>query len=264
MESQVQVTGHRHVLCWKSALAGLALSLVTFAALIALGAAFGGIGLSRDTTLKSLSFFTAACLVLSVFLSAGVGGYFAVRVARMKVDLTGLAQGALVGSLMLILVLGQGLAAVGTLVKATGMLVGGAAAGTVGAATDPAVLDILEDASGDLKLKSEPSVVAKGVASRLLRGDTEAAKNYLANQASLTPAQADAKIQEAKAKAEAAADQAREAAAKALKATGWSVFLLIVTGLLASALGGLLATKANERYFIDMSHEEVLRFRAGR
>jgi len=261
METTVQATGHHHVICWKSAFAGLAVALVTFFALVALGAAFGGIGLSEDTTIRKVSFFTAAALVLSVFLSAFAGSYYSVRVARMKIDLTGIVQGTLVGSLMLLLVMGQTLSVAGSLLKATGALVGGVTAGAGAAAMDPAVQDVFEDAAGDLKLKSEPSVVAKGVATRLLRGDQESAKNYLAYQASLTPAQADAKLQEAKAKADAAMAKAREAAAKALKATGWTIFLLLVTGLLASSLGGLLAVKANERYFIDTSHEEVLRAR---
>ena len=111
---------HRHIVCWKSALAGLAISLVSFAALIALFAAFGGIALSDGTTLTKMSTFTAVSLVLSVFLAAFKGGYYAVRIFRTKVDLVGVAEGALVGALFLLLVLCQGVSAVGTMVKATG------------------------------------------------------------------------------------------------------------------------------------------------
>lgn len=270
METVVQAPVHRHLVCWKSALAGLAISLITFAALVALGAAFGGIGLGGEsgdgTTLKKLSFFAALSLCLATFLSVFAGAYFSVRVARTKVDLAGIAQGTLVGSLLLLLVLCQGVSAVGTMVKATGSLVGGvaagAAAGAGAAAADPMVVDFFEDAAGDLKLRAEPGVVAKGVASRLLRGDTESAKNYLAYQAGITPEQADQRIAQAKAKADEALTKAREAAAAALKTAGWTIFLLIVLGLSAAAMGGLLATKTNERYFLDTSHEEVLRMRA--
>ncbi|MGE3262921.1 MAG: hypothetical protein AB7K68_14160 [Bacteriovoracia bacterium] len=261
MEPVVQAHAHRHIVCWKSAFAGLAISLVAFAALVALSAAFGGIGLSDGTTWKRLSVFTAACLVISTFVSIFAGAYYSVRVARMKVDLAGIAQGALVGSLFLLLVLCQSVSAVDTMVKATGAVIGGAAAAAGEASANPMVQDIVEDMTGDLKLRSEPATVAKGVASRLLRGDQESAKNYLAFQASLTPPQAEQKIAEAKAKADAALVQAREAAATALKGAGWTVFVLIVVGLFASATGGLLGTKMNERYYLDMSHEEVLRAR---
>ncbi len=252
---------HRHIICWKSSLAGLAIALVVFSGLIALAVAFGGIALSDGTTWQRLSVLTALSLVFSVFLAAFGGAYYSVRVARMKVDLAAMAQGLLVGSLFLLLVLCQGVSAVGTMVKATGAVIGGAAAGSGAAITDPAVQDLVEDSASELRLKAEPSVVAKGLASRLLRGDTEGAKRYLAYQASLTPEQADQKMNELKAKVDAALVKTREATATALKAAGWTVFLLMVVGLFAAAIGGLLGAKTNERYFLDMSHEEVLRVR---
>jgi hypothetical protein len=100
------------------------------------------------------------------------------------------------------------------------------------------------------------------VASRLLRGDQESAKNYLARQASLSPGEADARIAQVKAKADAAIAKAKETAAIALKGAGWTVFLLIFLGMFGACVGGLLGTKANERYTLDMSHEEVLHARA--
>lgn len=253
---------HLHLICWKSTLAGLALSLVVFAAFIALGAAFGGIVLSDGTTVARMTFLSALSLVLAVFLAAGAGGYYAVRLGKTPVDLLGCAQGALVGSLFLLFVICQGISAVGTLTKATGTLVGGTV-GAAGAATQsPLVQEIIEDNMGELKFRSEGEVVVKGVAARLLRGDSESAKNYLAYQASLTPAEADQRVQLWKARAEEALVKAREAAAKALKVAGWGVFILIVTGLSAAVMGGLLGVKCNERYTLDTSDEEVQRIRA--
>jgi hypothetical protein len=261
METVTNTNTHRHIICWKSAFAGLAIALITFAGLMALSAAFGGIGLADGTTVKHATFFTAACAVLTTFFAAGAGGYYSARVSRHRVDLAGIAQGALVGSLMLLFVLAQGASALGTLVKTSGTVIGGSIAAAGTAATDPVVQDIVEDASGDLKFKSEPSVVAKGVASRLIRGDTEAAKNYLAYQASITPAQADQKINQAKAKIDAAAVKAREATADALKAGGWTALVLIVAGMMAACMGGYLATHHNSRYYLDTSYEEVIRNR---
>lgn len=261
METTAQIPAHRHIVCWKSSLAGLAISLVSFAGLLALGAAFGGVVLSGGTTTERMTVLTALSLVLTVFISAFVGAYYSVRISRTKVDLAGTAQGALVGALLLLIAFWQAGSAVGTMTKATGMAIGGIAAGASEAAVSPWAADVVEDAMGDLKLRSEPSVVVKGVASRLLRGDQESAKNYLAYQASLSPQQADQRMNEIKAKVDAAAVKAREAAATALKASGWTIFLLTALGLISSCIGGFAATKANERYFWDTSDEEVQRAR---
>ncbi|MGZ6469376.1 MAG: hypothetical protein ACXWQJ_18890 [Bdellovibrionota bacterium] len=254
-----QNSTHRHIVCWKSGFAGLAIALVSFVGLIGLSAAFGGIGLSDGTTWQRATVFTSACLVISTFVSIFAGAYYSVRIARHKVDLAGITQGALVGSLFLLLVFGQGVSAVGTMVKATGTAIGGAAAGAGAASANPAVQDVLEDAMGDLKLKSDAATVAKGLAARMLRGDQLSARDYLAYQASITPQQADQKIASVKAKADAVMIQAREVAATTLKGAGWAVFVLTVLGMMAAGIGGMVGASVNERFFLDMSHEEVLR-----
>lgn len=261
METAVHSPLHRHIICWKSALAGLAISLITFSAVVALFVAFGGITLSDGTTMKRMSTLTAFGLVAAVFLSGVAGAYYSVRVARLKVDLAGIAQGGLVGALMLLVVFCGGFSAVGTMVKATGAAIGGAAAGSAAVASDPMVQEILEDGMGGLNLRSDPSVVAKGLASRLIRGDAESAKNYLAYQASLTREQADQRIEQAKAKVDEALVKAREAAATGLKVAGWAVFLLVCLGMMAAGMGGYFGTLMNDRYCLDMSDEEVRRLR---
>ena len=114
------------------------------------------------------------------------------------------------------------------------------------------VQDIIQDNLGDAKLKSDPEVVVKNVASRLLRDDVDGAKNYLAYQTGMTPAEADQKIAAAKAKIDDGLTKAREATATALKTIGWSLFVIIVLGTIASVMGGLLAVKCNERYLVDV------------
>ena len=66
----------------------------------------------------------------------------------------------------------------------------------------------------------------------------------------------DQRINTAKAKLDEAAVKLREATATAMKATGWSLFVVIVLGMIASGLGGLAAAKCNEKYTLD-THDEL-------
>jgi hypothetical protein len=84
-----------------------------------------------------------------------------------------------------------------------------------------------------------------------MRGDQESAKNYLAYQAGMTPAEADQKIAAAKVKIDQALVEARQATATALKTVGWSLFLGIALSMMASAMGGLSGALLNERYTMD-------------
>lgn len=247
---------HKHLVCWKSTIAGFMLSIMTFAGLISLAMAFGGIGLSDGSTVQHASIFAGISLIVATVVAIFAGSYFSVRLARFKVDVVGCAQGLVVASLMVIFVVWQTVAAVGTVGKAaaeaTGTAVAATAAGAGAAAGNPAVQDMIEDSLGGTTLKSEPSVVVRGVTTRLMRGDQEGAKNYLAYQAGLTPAEADARIAQLKAKADELMVKAREATATALKASGWSLFLLIALSAMVSVLGGLLAAHVNSRRTMDV------------
>ena len=251
---------HKHLICWRSTFAGLAMGLLTFAGVIALSIAFGGIGLSDGTTVGHAGAFVGITLAVAVILATFVGSYFSARLTRHVVDVVGCMQGLVVGALVILIVLCQTMSTVGAIGKVAGAAMGAsmaaAGAGVAAAGQNPMVQDIIQDNLGDAKLKSDPEVVVKGVASRLMRDDQESAKNYLAYQAGLTPAEADQKIATAKAKIDEALTKAREATATGLKTTGWSLFVIIVLGTIASVLGGLLAVKCNERYLVDVPDSE--------
>jgi hypothetical protein len=127
----------------------------------------------------------------------------------------------------------------------------GVATGAAKVSEQPVVMNTVgqyaEDALGDMNFRSDPTVVAKGVAQRLIRGDTDGAKNYLAMQSGITPTEADARIAQLKARADKAVDDAKVAAGNALQTTGWSLFLLVILGALSSVLGGALGSVANFR-----------------
>ncbi|MES2768213.1 MAG: hypothetical protein V4596_03625 [Bdellovibrionota bacterium] len=251
---------HKHLICWKSTLAGLALAIVVFLGFLALSVAFGGIGLSDGSSAKAAGTFVAGSLIIATIFAAFSGGYLASRLGRTEVDALGTTQGMVVGAVFLIFVMCQVNSVVGAIGKAAGHAMGAATIAVGGAATaaseNPMVQDIVQDNFGELRLKSDPAVVAKGVASRLLRGDDESAKNYLAYQAGVPASEVDQKINAAKAKIDEATTKLREATASAMKATGWSLFVILVLGMISSGVGGLLATKCNEKYTLD-THDDL-------
>lgn len=244
------------LISWRSTFAGLALAAVTFLAALALAVAFGGIGLQDGASARGAGIFAGVSVVLATCLATFAGAYFAVRTQRTRVDVVGSAQGLLVGAVFMTLIVAQVFALAGTLGSAAARTLGAGAAavgaGAVAAADNPMVRELVEDNFAGLTLQSEPSVVIQGVASRLIRGDAESAKNYLAGQAGLTPTEADARIAAVQTRMEAAAVEAREAAATALQASGWSLFVVMVLGLIFSVLGGLLASVLNVRATMEV------------
>ncbi len=249
------------LISWRSTLAGFVLSLMTLAALLALAIAFGGIGLEDGSTVQNAGIFAGIAVIVATVLSIFVGSYFAVRLSRFKVDVVGCAQGLVLGSLVVLFVLWQTMSAVGTLGKAAAQATGAAAvaAGTTAgaAAQNPMIQDMIEDNLGATTLKSSPEVVVRGVTSRLVRGDQEGAKNYLAYQAGMTREEADTRVAAMKTKVDEMMIKAREGSATALKTSGWSVFLLIALSAIASVLGGLLGSQVNVRGTLD-SHNEIV------
>lgn len=256
-----QKHNHRHLICWKSTFAGFALALMVLGGALSLAIAFGGIGLSDGSTIQNAGIFAGISVVVATVLAIFTGSYFSVRLARFKVDVVGCSQGLVLGSLVVMLVLWQTAAAVGMIGKAAAQATGAAAVAagaTAGAAAqNPIVQDMIEDNLGDAKLKSDASVVVRGVTSRLVRGDQEGAKNYLAAQAGMTPEEANTRIAAMKSKADELMVKARDASATTLKTTGWSIFLLITLSAIASVLGGLLASQVNLRGTLD-AHNEIL------
>ncbi|MFN3453346.1 MAG: hypothetical protein ACK41T_00200, partial [Pseudobdellovibrio sp.] len=243
-----------------STFAGLAVAIVVFLGALALSLAFGGIGLSDGSSAKAAGTFAAGSMIIATILAAFAGGYLTSRLGRTQVDALGTTQGLIVGALFLLFVIFQITSAVGAVGKAAGQTLG-ATASALGSATatsseNPMIQDIVQDQFGDLNLKSDPAVVARGVANRILRGDEVAAKNYLAAQAGISSAEVDKRIAAAKAKLDESAAQLREATAAAMKATGWSLLVILVLGMVSSGLGGLAAAKCNEKYTLDM-HDDL-------
>lgn len=233
---------------WRAALAGLLVSLLTFAGLGALSLALGGIGLSDGSEIENAGIFTGVSLIVSVVLSVFAGSYFAVRSRGNRANRSPYSEAILVAALMIFLVVMQAGRLVGGAGKTVGAVLGFGAT-TVGAGAfamgeSPMLRNIVEDNLGQLNLKSSPETVLRGVTTRLVNGNEEGAKNYLAWQSGLTRAEAEQKIAAAKAKIDEAMVATREATADAMRTTGWAFLGTIVFALLASLLGARLAIVA--------------------
>lgn len=243
------------LISWRSIVAGLLIAMFSMAGLIGLGLAFGGIGMDEDTSARSAGIFTGVWFLASALISLFVGSYFAARVSKFRLGRIGSAQGLVIAALFLGFFFYQTLSAIGSLGSAAGSFLGKSgsviARGADRASENPhisnAVSTMTEDALGGLNLRSSPQIVAQGLGTRLFRGDTEGAKNYLAREAGITPTEADVRIAQIKAQVDKVVNDTKEATATGLKSLGWSLFLLTILGALSSVAGGALGSVANFR-----------------
>ncbi len=239
------------LISWRSTIAGLLIAFLVMAGLVGLGLAFGGIGLDDGTTARNASIFTGVWFVFSSIISIFVGSYFAARVSKFQTGRIGSAQGLVICSIFLGFFMYQTVMTVGSAGRAAGGMLGGTASflgsSTERLAKSPMVNNIVEDAIGDLKLKVSPRIVVSGLASRLIRGDIEGAKNFLSTQAGISQAEANSRISTVRAKVDDVIVEARMGIAGALKSAGWSLFFLVLLGSAAAVGGGALGSVANFR-----------------
>ena len=231
------------LISWRAILGGILVAMLTMLGLLGLGFAFGGMGMSDGTSIQAAGIFTGVWFVISLVLSLFIGSYFAARVSKFRTGRIGSAQGLVIASVFLGFFLYQTIQAIGT----------GSAAiqGVQQAANNQTVMNtvnnLAEDALGDLNLRSEPRVVAQGIATRLLQGDTQGARNYLVRQSGITEAEAQQRIDQLRNTLNNYVETVREATATALRSLGWSLFLMVVLGALAAIGGGALGSVTNYR-----------------
>lgn len=254
------------LISWRSIVAGLLIAMFSMIGLLGLGLAFGGIGMDEDTSAKSAGIFTGVWFLVSALISLFVGSYFAARVSKFRLGRIGSAQGLVIAALFLGFFFYQTLSAIGSLGSAAGSFLGKSgsviARGADRASENPqitsAVSTMTEDALGGLNLRSSPQVVAQGLGTRLFRGDTEGAKNYLAREAGISPTEADARIAQMKAQVDKVVSDTKEATATGLKSMGWSLFLLTTLGAIFAVAGGALGSAANFRKPLIREREDYV------
>lgn len=247
-------SAHQHpLISWRSILAGLLVSFMVMATLLSLGMAIGGNGLSDGATAKNAGLFTGIWFVVSAVIALLGGSYFAARISKFHTNRLGGAQGLVIAALFFGLFLWQTFAAIGwagsAATSAASSALGGAASAVSAAAgagsESPLVRDLTARATNGLQLNAEPATVARNLATRLGQGDIEGSKDYLASVSGISREEASTKIEELRVQMDQALIQAREGAAKALQATGWSLFITMLLGAAAAAGGGALGALAN-------------------
>lgn len=253
---------HDHLICWKSSFGGLLIALMTFVTLTALGAgvaAFTAEGLvNQGSGGSALATGTGLYMGLSIVIALFCGGYFALRISGFVTSKVGMAHGFVVASAFFLLMLFGIGNMIGGLASGFGNLarvVGGSSADLI---NNSGVQDTVYQAIGTSELRSSPAEVAQGLTVRLLQGDEESAKNYLAYQTGQTPIEMEAKIFEIKTRFDAAVKTAAQKTANAIGDTGISFFVLFLVGLFGAGIGGYYGAYSNvERPFAQKMKEPV-------
>lgn len=254
MENENQIYSNQvndeHLICWRSTFAALPIALLTFSGVAALALLIGGVSLFDGASVGRAGLFAELSFLVALGVSTFLGSYFSVRVRNYGDETSANTQSVLMAALVLLMIFMGVASSIGAIGKSVGSMAGRAVS-TVGGAGVPAMQssftqDLVEDGLGQLNLRSSPEVVLRGVTSRLVNGNPEDAKNYLAAQAGLTPAEANQKIALAKSKVDEAMMRAREASASALQVAGWNLLASIVLGLLTALWGGRMAFRARQ------------------
>ncbi len=248
-----KVSQFEFLLSWRSIIAGAVLSMLFYILLIAAGVGVGGISMQDGVAnAHDAGIGAGIWIILATALALFGGSYIATRTTSYISRSIGMWQSAVISAVFFIAALMQVGSLLGTagrtLSDVAGLAGSGAAQIASDAANSPAVQDILETAVDQLNLRSSPDAVVKGVGVRLLQGDGTAARDYLARQAGITPAEAQIRIDTARQQATAVLMKARETAGQAVAATGWMLFITMLVGLLSAMGGGYVATIENVKH----------------
>jgi hypothetical protein len=240
---------HSHLLCWKSVFAGILISIMSYMVLSALG--LGLVGILAQSAIENeqgglaLATGSGVWMGLSAVVSIFLGSYFAVRISKFVTTKLGAAHGFVIASAFFILLISMAGSAIGTFATGVGHLASGLGQSAAAVGTNQRVQDTINNALGSTTLKSDPRVVAEGLTARLIQGDTESAKSYYAYQTGMTGAEVDAKIAQLQADFNRAAKDVGDKAAAVTSATGWSLFVTFIVGLIGALFGGRVAAQAN-------------------
>jgi hypothetical protein len=258
---KLEATSAYGTISWRAIFAGFFVSLLAYFALLSLGIAVGsgslqsaaqGTGSAGGFGLGA-GIWTAVSIFISIFagsFAAGrIGGDLPIRVGRI--------QGMVIAALFFTFILSQLGTAIGLLGKGLGSTVSAVGGAAADISQHAEVQGLMDQALGNLNLKSPPEVVAKGVASRLVQGNGNSAKNYLAQQAGITPAQADARIEAFKPQVEQALRKAGAETAKVVKTVGWALFFSILLGTVGGSAGGTFGAAYNLRKPVSSADQKA-------
>ncbi|MBY0472202.1 hypothetical protein K2X30_13635 [bacterium] len=255
------------VISWRSILAGLFVSLIVAAILMTFGMAIGGIVLGNvDDTSQSLrasGIFGGTWSILTAFLSLLAGAYFTARISIFYSRAICMAEGLVVASLFVAVMGLQLVSLTGFAARAAAGVMGSTALAVGSSPNSRAVFgDLVEDQLSGVQLRGDSHAVVAGVLNRLLRGETEAAKNFLATNTSLTRDQVNTNIERISSGLARAGEEARLATAQGLRAMGWIMFSYLIFSVVGALIGGVIGSRANQKSAISDKELPSLRLRA--
>ena len=248
-QSQMREKVAGPLISWKSIFAGFIVSLITYLTLTALGAGVGGASASgmiqEGGDPSKFAAGAGLWLGISALLALFAGCYFTARISPFITNRIGGAQGLVISSLFFAFLFYGAGSTIGAAGKGLGSMFSAIGHGAGDVSKNPAVQNTIHKAFANTNLKSEPQVVAQNLAAFLLSGDAEGAKSYLSYQTSLSGPELDARYASLKTEFEARATEAGVIAAKAVSATGWTMFITLLAGLASGFFGGALGARAN-------------------
>lgn len=237
----------RASLSWGAIFAGDLISVLFYTILLALGLGIGGSSLKNVIQMGGglgIGIGAGIWAVIAILVSLFLGSYFAGRISGLISIRMGWIQGLVIAALFFGFMLSQVGFVMGGLTRGVASTIGAVGSVASDVMSDPRVRETLRAALNGLPLKSPPDVVLQGVATRLFRGDDVGARDYLANQAGITPADADRRITQIKSDLQKILTDIGSSLAGAISTAGWTLFFALVLGTLASAAGGGMGAAA--------------------
>lgn len=239
----------------RSVIAGLLVTFFFLSGFIGLGFAIGGVSMDQSTSFEGMGMFSGIWFGVSALISLFIGSYFAARVSKFEDRRIGAFQGLIIASLFLGFFLYQTVQTIGGVGSVASNFLGGSAR-VAGQGMGKVIQNeevrksfsnVIENTIGDLQLRNELETVAINIGNRLLRGDEEGAIDYLSQESGISREEAQIKLSQFRIQAEEMIGDAKNIAGDALKATGWTLFLMVLLGAISSVFGGALGSRANLR-----------------
>jgi hypothetical protein len=249
---------------WSAVFAGVFVSLLVYVTLMSLGLAFGAGAVhnafSSDENFQGIAVGAGVWTVATIMISLFFGSYASGRASGIIATRIGYTQGAVITSLFFVAIVSQIGSTVGIFTRNIANISSSAVGSAVsGVASNPRLSAMLEDGLGTLKLKSQTPEVVRGLARRLMWGDTDSARNFLAAQAGLSQADAKARIDTLSANFKTMANDLGQKSSEAASRLGWAAFVTVLLGALSAMLGGGTGAMVNLRKPLDRVDDRAMR-----
>lgn len=260
--------GHITCLSWRSILAGLTVSLFVFLTLMILGLAIGGIALSDLEGLTAFSWSSVAWTIIAAMISLFSGAYATSRISNYISFQVGVVQAVTISALFFGAMFWTGSTFLGS--------VGGALASAANTAIRPLsesgplvqrivqneqVKQVTREQLSQLGIQPrEADELAAGVIERLLSGDVQGAKSYIATQTNIDPNQVEARVRQVQSTIVNRAQDVAADTARAISAAGWFLFFMLVLSSGSAIFGGIMGSRQNARHSLEEG--ELLAHRA--